>query len=120
MHLCMVVEHKRCRSSTHLRRRQGRRTRPGHHRRLEPTVELLAHLCSSAAAVLRPAVRLVWKLELKDQFADDSAAVSTREKVSRTRRGTARATQLVASTSTPAAIQEVVLGGIFLVLRDPV
>ena len=48
VHLCMVVKHNRCRSATHLRHSQGRRTRPGQRRRSTETVELLAHLCSSA------------------------------------------------------------------------
>ena len=120
MHLCMVVEHKRCRSSTHLRRRQGKRTRPGHHRRLAQTVELLAHLCSSDVAGLRPAVRLVWKQELKDRIAHERDGVSENGLRSATRKLTARGTAEPDLDDRAPSTSALTLRGIFLVHRDPV
>ena len=83
-------------------------------------MELLAHLCSSAAAGLRPAVRLVWKQELKDRIAHERDGVSENGLRSATRKLTARGTAEPDLDDRAPSTSALTLRGIFLVARDPV
>ena len=83
-------------------------------------MELLAHLCSSAAAGLRPAVRLVWKLELKDRIAHERNGVSENGLRHQMRKLTARPVVEADLDDRAPSASALTLRGIFLMLRDPV
>jgi hypothetical protein len=87
---------------------------------LAPTVELLAHLCGSAAAGLRPAVRSVQKLELKEPSAQQREGVSKKRERCTMRLVAAHRTPLAESDGRAPSSSETRLRGKFFMLRDPV
>ena len=83
-------------------------------------MELLAHLCGSAAAGLRPAVRSVQKLELKEPSAQQREGVSKKRERCTMRLVAAHRTPLAESDGRAPSSSETRLRGNFFMLRDPV